>query len=98
MAFREPTGDEDLLQSVQDLVSSLNNEPNPIRHGGVERDLSLTTGDQEVYHGLGRVPTVCMPLKKDAAGDVYVVTPHSDPRNYINVRGSAAFNARVLIA
>lgn len=99
MTIPNPTGEDDILDITQRLVDSVNaQQAGGVFAGGVLKELSLTTADQEVYHGLGRVPTVCMAVKQSAAGTALVVVQHGDPRNYINVRGTGSFTATVLIA
>lgn len=98
MSIPNPTGPDDLLDVAQRLVDAVNDQAEGgALAGGVLKELSLTTADQEVYHGLGRVPTVCTAVKQSAAGHVLVVVQHADPRNYINMRGDVAFTATVWI-
>lgn len=96
---RPEGGLNDIREATQNLVDNLNNQGKAgLSHSGVIKTLSLTTSDTEVFHGLSRVPTICHAVMQNAAGSVFTVTPHADPRNYINVRASGTMVANVLIS
>lgn len=96
---RPEGGLNDIREATQNLVDTLNNQGKAgLSHSGVEKTLALTTSDQEVYHGLDRVPTRWFSVAQNAAGSVFSVTAHADPRKYINLRASATMTATVLIS
>lgn len=98
-ALLRPTGKDDSVDALARLVDAFNNLAQAgIFHGGIIRDLALTTSNLEVRHDLGRVPTIWMPLSLNANAVVYCDTSHDYPREYINLRASASVTARVLIA
>lgn len=95
-----PGGDSEVAEALDKLITLTNNmlKAGLFHSGTIKSGVALTTSDTPVYHGLGRVPTICMPTYLTANAVVYVVTPHGDPRNYINVRASASVTASLLIA
>jgi hypothetical protein len=96
---RPEGGLNDIREATQSLVDTLNNQGKAgLSHSGVVKTLFLTTADQEVYHGLNRVPTICDAVMKNAAEHVFVGAAHEDPRNYINVQASGTVTANVLIS
>jgi hypothetical protein len=99
-AVASPEGGlEDVREAVQNLVDNLNSQGKAgLSHSGVVKTVTLGVTDLEIYHGLGRVPTFCYPVMQSALGTVAAVTPHADPRNYINVRASVPMTANVLIS
>lgn len=93
------TGDLDRDEVVTRIVDQLNAQAKAgISHSGVMLAVSLTTSNLEVFHGLGRAPTIALPVLLGANAVVYSDTVHPDPRNYIYLRASAAVNATVLIS
>ncbi len=98
-AVARPESQSDLVEAVTRLVDLLNEQGKQgLSHNGAVRTVILSTSDLEVPHGLGRTPTMCFPLLQNASASIFVVTPHTDPRNFIFVQASAAVTATLLIA
>lgn len=99
-ALATPQGADELATAVGRLVDLANESAkNGLSHSGVLKEaLVLTTGDTEVHHGLGRSPRFVLEVLRAVDGRVFVATPHGDPRNYVNLRASAAGTYNVLIA
>lgn len=51
--------------------------------------VTLTTTDTAVRHGLGRSNVRYIELGKNAGATVFTGAAHSDPTNYINLKASA---------
>lgn len=59
---------------------------------------ALGTANREIFHGLGRVPTIVLPLLLNANATVFSDTPHLTPRTHIYVKASATVTATLVIA
>lgn len=95
-----PQGQDELVRAVTRLID-LENEraKGGVSHSGVLKEaLALSTANTEVYHGLGRAPRFVLGVMLSANAVVFVDTPHGDPRNFVNLKASAAVTANVLIA
>jgi hypothetical protein len=94
-----PEGQKDIADAIQRLVDLINDQARGgLSHSGVVLAVTLGTGNLEVGHQLGRVPSFTFPVGQNSGAVIYSDTPHPDPRNYINLRATAAVSAWVLIA
>lgn len=93
-------GDDEVPEALERLIDLVNNllKEGIVHAGTIIPNLALTTTNLEVRHGLGRPPTVCKELLRNADAVVIVDTPHEDPRNYIWVKASAAVTVNLLVA
>ncbi len=60
------------------------------------KDVTLSTGDVRVAHGLNQVPTGWIIVKANSGANIYTVTPSDEPQKYINLRATAAITASLI--
>lgn len=63
---------------------------------GVEIEITLAVGDNDVRHGLGRPATKVIPVYQDAASSFFY-GKHADSKNYVVVNSSAVTTAKFYV-
>lgn len=95
-----PAAQTDLILAVTRLIDLVNDQAKDgVAHSGVLKEaVALTTSNTEVFHGLGRAPRFVLGVMMNANAVIFSDTPHGDPRNFINLKASAAVTANVLLS
>ena len=87
---------EDNLSELFERISFVRRDMQPGNFDGyIEEDLSVSdVSTTTIYHGLSRIPTGVIPIKKSAACDIYVV---SEDEYSVVVQSTAVATVTILI-
>lgn len=86
------------LNKVQDNVDIAMREMmlRPLAGATIAKDISLTTSNTEIIHGLSGPPIGWVVTKADAGVSIYSDTPHANPNKFIYIKSTAPVTASLL--
>lgn len=98
MALQKFKSNDADLNKVQDNVEAalLDVAKSPLKNASLVSDVSITTSNREVRHGLAGPPRGWIAVKATAAVPVFSDTAHADPNNFIYLKGSASVTVTLL--